>query len=60
MKKNVYINCKLGIFDKEKIIEDFKNSFNKVNKNILNLLIWRMLFIFFKTILEKGKIIRDS
>ena len=38
-KKSVYINCKLGIFDKEKIIEDFENSFKKVIKNKLNLLI---------------------
>ena len=39
MKKSIYINSKLDIFDKEHIIEGFKNSFNKVIKNILNLLI---------------------
>ena len=60
MKKSFYINGKLGIFDKEHIIEDFENSFNKVIKNILNLLIWKMLFLFFKTTLEKGKKISDS
>ena len=51
--KCVYINGKLGIFDKELIIEDFENSFNKVIKNILNLLIWI-------TTLEKGKKNSDS
>ena len=39
MKKSFYTNGKLRIFDKELIKEDFENSFNKVIKNILNLLI---------------------
>ncbi len=60
MKKSLYISGKLGIFDKQHIIEDFEDLFNKVIKNILNFLIWRMLFLFFKTSLEKGKKISDS
>ena len=60
MKKSFYINGKLGIFDKEHIIEDFENSFNKVIKSKLNSPIQMMLFLFFKTTLEKGKTISDS
>ena len=60
MKKTVYINGKLGLFDKVHIIEDLENSINKVIKNIFNLLIWKMIFLFFKTTLEKDKKIIDS
>ena len=40
MKKNIYINGRLRIFDKAYIMEDFENQLNKVmKKNIMNLLI---------------------